>query len=124
MSTSLSSRNIALLSAAVCIAAGFLFLGSTGGFVIFGIILLFVLPQYGILKAVKIEEDERWFFSLFIGIAFFPTVVWAVGRVMPLKYAVAFTLMAALALFFVLRTSRRGKVRPQPRQEEPTQPNT
>ncbi|MBN2454045.1 hypothetical protein JXB11_00715 [Candidatus Woesearchaeota archaeon] len=98
----LSVRNVALLSAAACIIAGFIVLGATGGFVIAGMILLFVLPQYSVLRALPIDEDEKWFFSLFIGIGFFSTAVWVVGRFMPFKAAAVATLAVFVILSFFL----------------------
>jgi uncharacterized membrane protein len=99
----LSTSKIAMLCIASVLVVAFMLLGSTGAFVLLAMILFFVIPQYAILRALPIEEDERWFFSLFIGLGLFSTAVWFVGRFMPLKISLVATLILVAVVAVVLQ---------------------
>jgi hypothetical protein len=98
----LSTRNTALAGFVLLILAGYMLFGLTGAGVIFAAGLFFVVSPYFILSKLGIEEDEKWFFSLFIGLGLFSTIVWVVGRIMPLKFALVLTVAILAAAFFLV----------------------
>lgn len=104
----LSTRITALACFALVILAGYMLFGMTGAGVIFAAALFFVVSPYFVISKLSIEEDEKWFFSLFIGLGLFSTLVWAVGRLLSLKVALVVTvLVLATIFFFVKRQSKQ-----------------
>ena len=85
---------IALLVLLALFAA--MFFGFTGFRTILSIALLFVMPIFLLLRSSSLDADEKVFFSLFIGLGFFPLVAWAVNRILP---SFRLSVLAALALF-------------------------
>jgi hypothetical protein len=92
---------------ALAIIAGYILFGMTGAGVIFAAGLFFALSPYFVVSKLGIDEDEKWFFSLFIGLGMFSTLVWAVGRVMPLKFALASTVLVLAVVFFFFRRQKK-----------------
>ncbi|MFH1182169.1 MAG: hypothetical protein V1702_04380 [Candidatus Woesearchaeota archaeon] len=99
----LATRMTALACYALVLLAGYMLFGMTGAGVIFAAALFFVVSPYFILSKLRIEEDEKWFFSLFIGLGLFSTLVWAVGRVMSLRVALIVTVLILAAVFFFVK---------------------
>jgi|WetSurMetagenome_2_1015567.scaffolds.fasta_scaffold1691146_1 hypothetical protein len=93
----ISTKYVALLCFAAVIISGYVLFNGTGALVLFAMALFLVVSPYAILRNFSLEEDEKWFFSLFIGLGMFSTVVWAIGRLMPLNVAIIVT-MATIAL--------------------------
>jgi hypothetical protein len=110
MSKALSTRNVALACFAIALIAGYALFGLTGIGVLFAFALFLVLPQYAVLRNFGIEEDEKWFFSLFIGLGLFSTAVWFVGRFMPLKAALITTLVLFAIASYALSKVKKKQV--------------
>jgi len=98
-----------LCFAAVLIVAIILF-GYVGLRTIIAIALFFFLPFYLIFRPFALENDEKVFFAFFIGIAFFSTAVFYVGRLIPsYRAATAIAFVFLLIIPIVLKLKKRSK---------------
>lgn len=98
----ISNREIALVCFAGVLLAGYMLFKGTGMGVLFAMALFFVLSPYAILRNFALDEDERWFFALFIGLGLFSTFVWGIGQVISLKLALISGLIIVAIVSFVL----------------------
>jgi len=55
--------------------------GAIGFRVIAGFVLIYLIPSYFLIRHTSLEDDEKIFFSLFIGISIIPSITYAVGFV-------------------------------------------
>ena len=60
------------------IFAAYLF-GITGAVFVLGLVCVFIIPIYLILKKVDIDEEDRRFFSFFIGVGIVPIPAYYLG---------------------------------------------
>ncbi len=68
------------------------------------LIVFFVAAPYALIRSLPLEEDEKLFFSLFIGLGVFPIAVWTVGRIIPsLRLALIATLILIAVISFLLQ---------------------
>ena len=85
----------------IFIFAGYLF-GLSGLKLFLGYFFALFLPVYIILKTIDIGEIERIFFSFFIGLIYFPLLVWYINRIVPslrVTILVTFILLILIGLF-------------------------
>lgn len=79
--------------------SSFFIFGFLGVKTILVIIMLFFLPSYSILSYFKLEEDEKIFFSFFIGLGLFPLAVWYVDRMLvSLKLSTVLTFLIVVSV--------------------------
>ena len=78
----------------------FVLFGATGIRVVLGIILV-SSPFYLILNNFQIEQSEKFVFSVLLGLALFPSLVYIFGLVVSFRIGIvaAFMLFLALAIF-------------------------
>jgi predicted neutral ceramidase superfamily lipid hydrolase len=109
----LSVRNVSLAAfAAVLLVATVLF-GAAGFRTITAIALFFFLPFYLIFRQLKLENDEKIFFSFFAGLGIFPLLVFAVGRMIPsFRAAVVVVLVLLFVLYYFMRNRSLRKENP------------
>ena len=60
--------------------------------------MLFIVPAYAIISSLKLEADEKLFFSLFIGLGLFPLAVYWLDRVLS-------SLLMSSVLVFITATA-------------------
>jgi len=102
----ISNRNVAIAGLVAVLIAAIILFGLTGFRTIAAITIFFFLPFYLILKKLNIDNDEKVFFAFFIGIGFFSTLVFYVGRVIPsyrLATGVTFIILLLIPLILKLR---------------------
>lgn len=82
--------------------------GVSGFKTIMGIIFAFFLPAYLILKKSAFSENEKLFFSIFLGAVLFPALIYWPAVIMPLKAAVplVFLLVSGAGLIFLLKSKK------------------
>ena len=76
--------------------------GMAGARTIIGIVLLFIVPAYFLMRRTVLDFEEKIFFSLFIGLGLFPLLAWSLNQLLPsfrLSVIAAFVLVAAVGLF-------------------------
>jgi hypothetical protein len=64
-----------------------------------GIILLFFVPVYLILRNFELDDSEKIFFSIYISLGMYPLTVWGVNRIIPSLRASIF--VTALVLIII-----------------------
>lgn len=110
---SLNKRNVAIVSLiAVLALAGILF-GITGIRVILGMIILFFVPSYLILRNFSIDEDELMFFSFFLGFGLFPVIVFYVNKFvgsLRLSVLVTFVVLVVVGITLSLIQKKKTKI--------------
>jgi hypothetical protein len=100
----ISNNHIAIAGfAAVLLAAASLF-GITGARTIASIAIFFFLPFHLIVRNLKIEADETIFFSFFIGLGLFSTIVFYAGRIIPsYRFSVVVAFVALLLVPVIIK---------------------
>lgn len=91
---------MAVIGAAVMLA--FLLFGVAGAKTVVAF-LVFAFPFYLILNNFSLEQDEKIFFALFLGLALFAMATWYLNRLIPsLKFSVitAVIVLCLLGLFW------------------------
>ncbi|MCP3682779.1 MAG: hypothetical protein GY861_08830 [bacterium] len=66
--------------------------------------LVFILPVYSILSNFDLGRDEKFFFSLFIGLGLFPLAVYYLNMIIPsFKISIIASFVILVAIGFVLK---------------------
>ncbi|MBS3105497.1 hypothetical protein J4234_04525 [Candidatus Woesearchaeota archaeon] len=108
----LKSENNILFGIALLlvILVSFAMLGLAGLRTMLGIIIVMFLPFYLILDNLGMEQREKIFFSFFISIILFPSLVYWLGFVAPFKISI-FVIFAALliAAYTIKKFSKRER---------------
>lgn len=82
----------------------FYFFGIVGVKTILITLLLFFVPTYAIINNFDLGQDEKIFFSFFIGLGLFPLVVWYINRIIvSLKVSLIITLLLLVLIGLLLR---------------------
>jgi len=81
----------------------FIFLGFIGFKVIFGVLLVFFLPFYLILRNFNLSKGEKVIFSFFIGAGIFPAIVYWLGVFISFRLAIVVTFVLLILIGFLLR---------------------
>ncbi len=99
----MKTEEAALMAAiGIFVIAAFAMFGITGAKAITAF-LIFALPFYLILNNFKLEKDEKIFFALFFGLAYFAMAVWIINRILPslkLSIIAAFIAVCLIGLFW------------------------
>lgn len=98
-----------LIIAVIIVLLFFLILfGLSGLKLIIGIGLLYILPFYLILDKFNLDKTEKLFFSFFIGIGIFPSIVYYLGILFnSIRIAIVVTFILLLGLGLVLRKIKK-----------------
>jgi len=102
-----NKHSILIAFIAIALVAANLF-GITGLRTLATILVFFFLPFYLILRNFSFQSDEKIFFAFFIGLGFFSTIVFYVGRLIPsyrLSAVIAF--IGLLLVPFILRKIKK-----------------
>ena len=83
------------------------FLGFAGFKVIFGMLLVFLLPSYLILNNFNLERSEKLIFAFFLGIGLIPAIVYWLGVFMSFKLAIAVAFILFLAAGFLIKKIKK-----------------
>ena len=83
----------------------FTVLGFVGLKTILAVLLLFVLPFYLLLRK-WFSEEESVFYAFFVGMGIFSTLVYNIGFITGIKWAIAITFIVLIALVFVLKKKK------------------
>ena len=84
--------------------------GITGVRTILGIVVAFIVPVYLLLDYFDLKEDERIFFSLFVGIGIVPLIVWVVNRVIySLKLSLVITVIVLIVAGLYLKSIKKKR---------------
>jgi len=78
----IKKSNLALFLLLLVLIFPFFLFGITGLRTFLGFFSVLILPAYLVLKNVDISEDERVFFSFFLGLIIVPLLVWYVDRIL------------------------------------------
>ncbi|MBW2981191.1 hypothetical protein KY360_07280 [Candidatus Woesearchaeota archaeon] len=85
--------------------------GLTGLRTVLGFFIVLILPTYLIMKNINIEDDERIFFSFFLGLIYFPLVTWYTNRIVPsLRISIIVTLVLLIIIGIYLKFKKKHKV--------------
>ena len=104
----ISSKHFALAGLAIALATAFYHFQLTGLKALAAMGIFFSLPFYLILGKFNLEKDERLFFSFFIGLGLFSTIVFYVGRIIPsFRISVGAAFLSLLILYFVLKRIKK-----------------
>ncbi len=88
----------------------FIFLGFIGFKVIFGILLVFFLPFYLILRNFNLSRGEKVIFSFFIGVGIFPAIVYWLGVFISFKLAIAITFVLLVLVAVLVKRLKKKKI--------------
>ena len=81
-----------------------------------GIMLMFILPFYLILKNFGFADEESYFFSFFLGIGYYSTLAYNLALVFSLRTAMVISFILLLALGLAVKKFYK----PQSQQESST----
>lgn len=107
-----SKLKISIVGLIVVIFFVFYLFGGTGVRTILGMLLVFFIPFYLILNNFDLEQDEKVFFSFFIGLALYTVLVWYVNRVIPsmrISMLVTFLLLVFIGLMLKYLKKKKSK---------------
>ena len=105
-----SKRTIGIGAGIVVLAVAGILFGVTAIRLIAGMVLLYFLPSYLILRSFDLEEDERIFLSFFLGFGLFSVVVFYMNKILPsLRWSIALTFFLALATGIILNLVKQKK---------------
>lgn len=76
----------------------FIFFGFTGVRFVLGLSLVIILPFYLLIRNLPISKGEKLFFSLFVALPLFPSLVYWLG------FAVPFRMSMILVVLLILGT--------------------
>jgi hypothetical protein len=76
----ISRKQLLIIPVLIILIAVFFIFSFTGLKLFLGFILLIFYPAYLISKLLDIDENEKLFFSFFIGIIFMPLLLWYIDR--------------------------------------------
>ena len=93
----------------VIIVVAFSILGMTGAKTILAFFAFFALPFFLILNAFSLSTEEKLFFALFIGIAWFSLIVFVINRIVPSFRISTLITLAVLVLLGAGMNHPRGK---------------
>ncbi|MAG15625.1 hypothetical protein CMO88_01035 [Candidatus Woesearchaeota archaeon] len=109
MKLKISNKHFAIAGLAVVLATAFYHFQLTGLRTLAAMAIFFSLPFYLILGRFNIENDERIFFSFFIGLGLFSTTVFYVGRVVPsYRLSIAAAFIVLLLVFVFLKRIKKN----------------
>ncbi len=97
----ITTRNLVIICTAIIFLFSFFLFGLTGLRTI-GTIFGMFLPAYLIMSNFDIEEEEKVFFSFFIGLTIFPLLVWYMNifiASLTVSIIITFILLSAVGLF-------------------------
>lgn len=80
----------------------FVVLGFVGLKTILAVLLLFILPFYLLLRK-WFSEEESVFYAFFVGMGIFSTLVYNLGFIVGIRWAIAITFVVLIALVFLLK---------------------
>lgn len=92
----LDTKNTAIIMLVMIGIFSFILLGMTGFRTIIGILFLFFVPLYLILNKASLAFGEKLIFSFFLGIGFFPSVVYYLGLFIGVRKAIIVTFIIFL----------------------------
>ena len=81
--------------------------GMMGFRTIIGILLLFLISFYFILKKTALTEDEKVMFSFFLSIGFFPAIVYYLGLFVGVRKAIIVTFVILLAAGIIINKVKK-----------------
>jgi len=106
----LSTRNVGLAAAALVLFGAWMIAGLTAVRVIAGMFVLFFLPFYFIMRNLDIEEDERIFFSFFLGFGLIPVIVYYGNKIISsLRVTILVTVVILIAIGLALPWLKKAK---------------
>lgn len=111
-------KNLNLKMSIACLIIITLFVfylfGWTGARTVLGMFAVFFLPFYLILDNFNIEQDEKVFFSFFIGLALYSVFVFYVNRIIPsMRVSMVVTFVVLIIVGVVIRYSKHKKSKTQ-----------
>lgn len=94
----LDTRNTVILILAMIIVFSFTIWGIIGIKTIIGILFLFLVPFYLILNKTSLSLGEKIVFSFFLGVGFFPSIVYYLGLFIGVRKAIITTFIILLII--------------------------
>lgn len=94
---------------ALIIAGSFFILGFSGLRAALGIIILFFVPFYLIFSNFDLSQQEKIIFSFFAGISLYPSLVYWLGFLLPLRISIlAVFIILSLSAYLISRLCKRS----------------
>ena len=84
----------------------FVFFGMTGFRVFLGIILV-SLPIYLIIDTFDLSSGEKFVFSFILGITVYPSLVYALGLLIPFRMSIAVVFVFLMLIAIILRKFKK-----------------
>lgn len=92
-----------VIVAAVILLVLYFILGFSGMMSALGHILLFIVPIYLILDNFDLRQDEKIFFSFFLGVGIFPSLVYWPATIASFKLSILIAFIVLLIAAYLVR---------------------
>jgi uncharacterized membrane protein len=107
----LNRKYVGVAAALVILVAVGIMSGFTAVRVLVGMVVIYFVPSYLILRNFELDEDEKIFLSFFLGFGLFPIVVFFLNRIIPsLLVSVVVTFVVSVAAGVLLGFAKKKKL--------------
>lgn len=107
----IGNKELLIGSIALALIFAFALFNIVGVRVVSGMLIIFFLPFYLVVRSLNLENDEKIFFSFFLGLGLFALLVMYLNKLIPsmrLTMAVVFVALVILGIALVFCSKKKA----------------